>query len=96
MMGEGYAPGTAGRRAAGDWSVNVAVRSGLIRVERSFIRQQPGLYDMSDRQPEAAVRRVDDEDGDRPEVPVGVLDGIEDLSKGRTIGKDDLGDILKF
>jgi len=51
---------------------------------------------MSDRQLEAAVRRVDDEDGDRPEVPVGVLNGIEDLSEGRTIGKDDLGDILKF
>ena len=54
------------------------------------------MYDMSDRQLEAAVRRVDDEDGDRPEVPVGVLNGIEDLSEGRTIGKDDLGDILKF
>ena len=49
---------------------------------------------MSDRQPEAAVRRVDDDD--RPEVPVGVLNGIEDLSEGRTIEKDDLGDILKF
>jgi len=50
----------------------------------------------TDRQPEPAVRRVDDESDDRPEVPVGVLHGIEDLAEGRTVDEDDLDDILEF
>lgn len=51
----------------------------------------------TDRHTEPAVRRVDGEgEGDRTEVPIGVLHGIEDLAEGRTVDEDDLDEILKF
>jgi hypothetical protein len=36
------------------------------------------------------------EDGDRPEVPEGVLRGIEDIDEGRTASKEDLESVLKY
>jgi hypothetical protein len=51
----------------------------------------------TDRQPEPAIRRVDGhEGGDRPEVPAGVLHGIQDLADGRTVDEDDLDELLSF
>lgn len=38
----------------------------------------------------------DGEDGDRPEVPEGVIRGIEDIEEGRTSSKDDLESVLKY
>jgi hypothetical protein len=37
----------------------------------------------------------DDEEG-RPELPEGVLRGIEDIDEGRTASKDDIESILNF
>jgi len=36
------------------------------------------------------------EDGDRPEVPEGVLRGIEDIEEGRTASEEDLESVLKY
>lgn len=36
------------------------------------------------------------EDGHRPEVPEGVLRGIEDIEEGRTASKEDLESVLKY
>lgn len=36
-----------------------------------------------------------DEDGD-PQVPEGVLRGIEDIAKGETASKEDIESVLKF
>lgn len=41
-------------------------------------------------------REGDAEDGDRPEVPEGILRGIEDIAKGNTASKEDLKSILKY
>lgn len=41
-------------------------------------------------------REDDAEDRERPEVPEGVLRGIEDISKGRTASKEDLESLLKY
>lgn len=49
---------------------------------------------MSTDQPEPAIRRV--EDDDRPQVPEGVLRGIEDLAEGRTVDEEELEAVLKF
>lgn len=41
-------------------------------------------------------REDDAEDGERPEVPEGVLRGIEDIAEGRTARKEDLEALLKY
>jgi len=41
-------------------------------------------------------REDDVEDGGRPEVPEGVLRGIEDIAEGRTASKEDIESVLKF
>jgi len=41
-------------------------------------------------------REDDPEDGDRPEVPEGVLHGIEDIAEGRTASKEELKKLLKY
>lgn len=41
-------------------------------------------------------REDDAEDGDRPEVPEGVLRGIEDIAEGDTASKEDLESVLKY
>ena len=41
-------------------------------------------------------REDDAEDGDRPEVPEGVLRGIDDLAEGDTASKEDVESALKF
>ncbi|WP_169051889.1 hypothetical protein [Halorhabdus amylolytica] len=38
----------------------------------------------------------DAEDEERPEVPEGVLRGIEDIAEGRTASKEDIESILKY
>ena len=38
----------------------------------------------------------DVEDGDRPEIPEGVLRGIEDIAEGETASKEDLESVLKY
>ena len=47
--------------------------------------------------PQAGDGREDGvEDVDRPEVPEGVLRGIEDIAEGRTASKEDLQSVLKY
>lgn len=46
--------------------------------------------------PTGEDREDDAEDGERPEVPEGVLRGIEDLDEGRTASKEDLESVLKY
>ena len=41
-------------------------------------------------------REDDAEDGERPEIPEGVLCGIEDIAEGRTASKEDLESLLKY
>lgn len=41
-------------------------------------------------------REGDAEDGDRPEVPEGVLRGIEDIEEGQTASKEELASVLKY
>lgn len=36
------------------------------------------------------------EDGERPEVPEGVLRGIHDLAEGRTASKEDIESVLEL
>jgi len=36
------------------------------------------------------------DDGDEPEVPEGVLEGIDDIEDGNTVSKADLESLLKF
>jgi len=38
----------------------------------------------------------DREDGDRPDVPEGVLRGIGDIAEGNTASKEDLESLLKY
>ncbi|GAB3688173.1 hypothetical protein GCM10028857_22040 [Salinarchaeum chitinilyticum] len=37
-----------------------------------------------------------DEDPQRPEVPEGVLRGIEDIAEGRTASKEDIEALLEY
>jgi hypothetical protein len=41
-----------------------------------------------------SYRESDQEDDDN-EVPEGVLSGIEDLSEGKTVGKEEIESVLK-
>ncbi|GAA0271331.1 hypothetical protein [Halobacterium noricense] len=41
-------------------------------------------------------RKSDAEDGGRPEVPEGILRGIEDIAEGNTASKEDLESVLKY
>ena len=52
-------------------------------------------------EPEPDSEPVPSDDGDeeadgRPEVPAGVLRGIEDIAEGRTASKSDLESLLKY
>jgi len=41
-------------------------------------------------------REDDADNGERPEVPEGVLQGIEDIAEGRTASKEDIESLLKY
>lgn len=47
-------------------------------------------------QPTGDGREDDAEDGERPEVPEGVLRAIEDIAEARTASKEDIKSVLKY
>lgn len=47
-------------------------------------------------EPTGNDREDDAHDGERPEVPEGVLQGIDDIAEGETASKDDLEALLKY
>jgi hypothetical protein len=50
-----------------------------------------GTQDVDDHESSTAVEKED-----HPEVPEGVLRGIEDIADGETASKDDLESVLKY
>jgi hypothetical protein len=51
---------------------------------------------LDEETPSPSPSRKADGDSDLPEVPIGLLDGMDDIINGDTASKSDIEDVLKF
>ncbi|RKS75938.1 hypothetical protein BDK61_4560 [Haloarcula quadrata] len=54
------------------------------------------MTELDEETPSPSPSRKADGDSDLPEVPIGLLDGMDDIINGDTASKSDIEDVLKF
>ena len=54
------------------------------------------MTELDEGTPSSLPSRKADGDSDFPDVPIGLLDGMDDIINGDTASKSDIEDVLKF
>ena len=54
------------------------------------------MTELDEETPSPSPSKKADSDSDLPEVPIGLLDGMDDIINGETASKSDIEDVLRF